>query len=79
MSCKEHPAAPASDCESCRADVWMNTAQFTAASNARLCEIALKADALAKAVESLVQDANRSLYTNLRKALDDYKIARQGQ
>ncbi len=56
-----------------------NALQALAADNARLCEIGLAADKLARAVEALVQDAHRSLYTNLRKALDEYKIARAGQ
>lgn len=77
MSCKEHPFAPASDCESCRADVWMNTAQFTAASNARLLEIALAADALAKVLTSYM-DGRASIF-HVEAALAAYKIVRQGQ
>jgi hypothetical protein len=48
--------------------------QMLAADNARLCDIALAADKLAEAVE-------RSLYLTLetKRALDAYKIVRQGQ
>lgn len=60
-------------------ETWRSAAQTLAADNARLCAIALAADKLEQAVTSLVQDAHQSLYTNLRAALDAYKIARQGQ
>ena len=52
--------------------------QQLAASNARLCDIGLAADKLAKAAEALVQDAHKSLYTNLREALEAYQIVRSG-
>ena len=58
---------------------WKNIAVQLAASNARLCKIALHGDELAKAVEALVQDAPSGLYINLRTALADYKITRNGQ
>jgi hypothetical protein len=50
-----------------------------AADNARLCDIALAADALEEAVTALVQDAHPSVYTNIRAALDKYKIVKAGQ
>lgn len=53
--------------------------EMLAADNARLCDIALAADALVVAVTALVQDAHPSVYTNIRAALDKYKQTKAGQ
>jgi hypothetical protein len=50
-----------------------------AADNCRLIDIALAADWLEDAARALVQDANPSLYTNLRAALTNYKLVKAGQ
>lgn len=54
--------------------------QMLAADNARLCEIGLAADKLAKAAKTLVTFGYRSKHARERfeRALQDYEIARQG-
>jgi hypothetical protein len=64
-------------CEATRVDPeydWKDVSVALAASNARLCEIALKADELAAAVER-----HGDRHFAIRAALDAYKIARTGQ
>ena len=53
---------------------WKDVAVALSASNARLCEIALKADELAAAVER-----HGDRHFAVRAALDKYKIVRNGQ
>lgn len=53
--------------------------QMLAADNCRLIDIALAAEKLEEAVQALVQDAHQSVYTNLRAALDNYKLVKAGQ
>lgn len=70
---------------------WRDSASTMAADNARLCEIALKADALAKAARDLLASAKIDprqpaqsriscwAEQQLQDALDAYNIVRQGQ
>ena len=51
--------------------------QMLAADNAKLCEIALKADELAYEVGRLLGTGTYSMM-KLRKALDAYRVVRQG-
>lgn len=64
-------------CEATRADSeyeWKDAAVALAASNERLCRIALAADELAKAIEN-----HGERHFAIRAALDAYKITRNGQ
>lgn len=53
---------------------WKGVAQTLAADNARLCTIALAADALATALEK-----HGEQHFAIKAALDAYKIVRNGQ
>lgn len=56
---------------------WKNAAQMLAADNARLCEIALKADALALEVGRLLGTGTYSM-AKIRRAFEAYTIVRNG-
>lgn len=73
-SCGTH-AANEDGCSECERLKWMDAAQTMAAGNARLCEIALKADAL---VECLEQRFVFACDAKLKKLVEAYKIVRQG-
>jgi hypothetical protein len=59
-------------------DLWAAVTTL-AADNARMCDIIIAADKLRAAAKALVQDANRSVFTNLRAALDNFDAVRGGQ
>ena len=58
---------------------WKDISIALAASNARLCAIALKADDLAAAVAALEHAHTFANLDKLQAALDDYKITWNGE